>query len=121
MISRAHRFHGYGSLRYVYQHGRMVRSPLMSLRFSTNEKRKNYRLAVVVSKKVDKSAVARNRMRRRLYEIVRTNPPTGGLDLVLTVFNASVAELPAPELQKQVTGLLRGIIEQKEPLKESNV
>lgn len=121
MIGRAHRFHGYGSLRYVYEHGRTVRGPLVSLRYSTNDRRQDYRLAVVVSKKVNKSAVARNRIRRRLYEIVRQNPPIGGLDLVLTVFSDKVAELSSPELTKQVTGLMRGIIEPKEPLKESNV
>jgi ribonuclease P protein component len=66
MIGRANRFHGYNSLRYVYKHGKTVRGPHMSLRFCPDAKRQDYRLAVVVSKKISKSAVARNRIRRRI-------------------------------------------------------
>jgi ribonuclease P protein component len=130
MISRKYRFHGYGSLRYVYQHGKTVRGPVFALRYIKNERRKIFRVAVVVSKKVNKSAVVRNRIRRRLYEQVRlmSNQITEPHDLVITVFNQSVADMPAPELVLQLTNLLnqaqliatgpdsdwRGIIEQKE-------
>jgi len=120
MIGRANRFHGYGSLRYVYRNGQTVRAPHMSLRYSKNPKRQTYRLAVVVSKKINKSAVARNRMRRRIYEAFRLQAPDQApYDLVVTVFQASVEELPVDELTKQVASLLeqaglRGIIETKE-------
>lgn len=118
MIGRANRFHGYNSLRYTYQHGQTVRGPLMSLRFCKNGKRSDYRLAVVVSKKVSKSAVQRNRMRRRIYEIVRRQTVTEPYDLVLTVFSDTVAQIPAPELEHKVVDLLsqaRVIIKTKEP------
>ncbi|MEO8784740.1 MAG: ribonuclease P protein component [Candidatus Saccharimonadales bacterium] len=106
MIGRAYRFHGHNSLKFVYQHGQTVRGPLMSLRYSRNEKRQNYRLAVVVSKKVAKSAVDRNRIRRRLYEVIRLQPGIDCYDLVLTIFNADVARLPAKELDLKVADLL---------------
>jgi ribonuclease P protein component len=60
MISRAHRFHGYNSLNFVYRNGQTVRGPLFAIKYTINPKRKSYRAAVVVSKKVNKSAVARN-------------------------------------------------------------
>ena len=107
MIGRAHRFHGYGSLRYVYRNGKTVRSPHLSLRYCPNIKREDYRLAVVVSKKINKSAVARNRMRRRIYEVLRVIlAPGQPCDLVVTVFQDSVKELPAEELRQQLVGLL---------------
>lgn len=115
MISRSHRFHGHGSLRYVYQNGKTVRGPLCSLKYVRNERRKDWRLAVVVSKKVHKSAVRRNRIRRRLYEAARQlliDIPAH--DLVLTVFHEQVADMPADELMAMVkaqlrqAGLLRG-------------
>jgi len=107
MIGRANRFHGYGSLRYTYRNGKTVRSQHMSLRYCPNNKRQEYRLAVVVSKKINKSAVARNRMRRRIYEVVRETLVAGqGYDLVVTVFQASLEELPAAELQEQIAGLI---------------
>ena len=109
MISRSHRFHGHGSLRYVYQHGRTVRGPLSALKFVPNERRKMYRLAVVVSKKVNKSAVVRNRIRRRLYEAFRQHESelTRPYDMVLTVFHEQVAELPADELDRLVVAQMR--------------
>lgn len=107
MIGRANRFHGYGSLRYVYRHGKTVRASHMSLRYSPNNKRQDYRLAVVVSKKVNKSAVARNRMRRRIYEAWRKQiSPSQPYDLVVTVFQSNLEELSDAELQQQVASLI---------------
>ena len=108
MIRQANRFHGYGSLRYVYRNGQTVRGPLLGLRYGLNKKRDTYRLAVVVSKKINKSAVVRNRIRRRLYEVMRqaADKIDQPYDLVLTVFQDNFDELPAEELEKQVLGLL---------------
>ena len=104
MISRAHRFHGYNSLRHVYGHGKTTRGPLFSVKSVLNERRKTYRVAVVVSRKIDKSAVARNRIRRRLYEIVRL----AGVDIirpydiVITVFQGGTLETTHEKLTSQV-------------------
>lgn len=115
MISRSHRFHGHNSLRYAYQHGRIVRGPLTAIKYIENNKRSTYRVAVVVSKKVSKSAVKRNRIRRRLYEQVRLNQPniTKPFDIVITVFHDQLAELPADEVARLVRAQLSqaGIIE----------
>jgi len=104
MIARSHRFHGYNSLRNVYKHGRTVRGPLFAVKSLPNERRKTYRMAVVVSRKVNKSAVVRNRIRRRLYELARSledkiNQP---FDIVITVFHGNLAETPHQELRSQL-------------------
>ena len=117
MINRVHRFHGHGSLRYVYQHGQTVRGPLTALKYIVNGRRKTYRLAVVVSKKISKSAVLRNRIRRRLYEAVRLHEPeiTQPYDMVITVFHEQLAALPPEELRVMVRAQLRqaGILPSK--------
>lgn len=119
MISKFHRFHGYGSLRFVYHSGKTVRGPLTSVKFTLNPKRDSYRLAVVVSKKVHKSAVVRNRIRRRLYEVVRRLEPQfkGAYDIVYTVFHEQVADLPAADLEYLVQNQLSeaGIIDPAKP------
>lgn len=104
MISRKHRFHGYSSLKYVYKNGSTVRGPLFAIKFVQNTKRDTYRLAVIVSRKVNKSAVARNRIRRRLYEAVRNleGDILRPYDIVLTVFHSSVLQEPADSLARQV-------------------
>jgi len=108
MIDRKHRFHGYGSLRYVYSHGLQVRSLYLSLKYNLNPKRTVFRSAVVVSRKVDKSAVARNRIRRRLYEAIRVNQSKidKPYDLVFTVFSPQIESLDHKELQSIVDKLL---------------
>lgn len=109
MISRKNRFHGHGSLRYVYRNGKTVRGPLCAIKYVDNPKRNEYRLAVVVSKKVHKSAVVRNRIRRRIYEAVRLEAPgmQGAFDIVLTVFSDQVASIPAEEVTKTVRAQLK--------------
>lgn len=109
MIGRTHRFHGYGSLRGVYKNGKTARSPLMNLRYGNRGAAKPYRVAVVVSRKVSKSAVTRNRIRRRVYEVVRTSGTDipAGTDLVFTVFDDKLAELEAPKLKAAVAELLK--------------
>lgn len=71
----------------------------------------DYRLAVVVSKKVSKSAVVRNRIRRRIYEIVRLYKADTNLkwpfDLVISVFDEKTATMAPKELEADVTRLLK--------------
>jgi ribonuclease P protein component len=110
MISRAHRFHGYNSLNFVYRSGQTVRGPLFAVKYTLNPKRKTYRAAVVVSKKVHKSAVARNRMRRRLYALLQELEPqiNEPYDVVITVFHDSLLEEPSENLSRQLKGQLEG-------------
>lgn len=109
MISSAHRFHGRSSLRFVYQRGQMVRGPFVGLRYVRNNRQKQYRVAVVVSRKVSKSAVRRNRVRRRVYEIVRKrgHDINGPYDLIFTVYDESVADISSANLTRAVAGLLQ--------------
>jgi ribonuclease P protein component len=109
MIDSTHRFQGHGSLRFVYQKGKVIRGPFCSLKYIENKRRDTYRLAVVVSRKVHKSAVVRNRIRRRIYEIVRREQASicGSFDLVFTVYNEQLATMPADELQLAVSSQLK--------------
>jgi ribonuclease P protein component len=104
MIGRSNRFHGYNSLRHVYRGGRMARGPLFAVKALENPRRATYRAAIVVSRKVSKSAVARNRMRRRLYAAIQDLAPgfAGPYDIVITVFNDGVLQTPATELSGQL-------------------
>ena len=108
MISSFHRFHGRNALKPVYQNGKTVRGPVLSLKYASCGP-KPYRIAVVVSKKVHKSAVVRNRIRRRIYEICRKQQAVdlGGLDLIFTVFSDQLATIEAEKLEKYVSDLLQ--------------
>lgn len=110
MLNRRHRFHGYGSLKSTYRRGQTVRGPLISLKYGRRSASKPYRVAVVVSRKVNKSAVVRNRIRRRIYEAVRRQAADiqPGTDLIFTVFSDQAAEIDAAQLQSAIGKLLSG-------------
>jgi ribonuclease P protein component len=107
MLSFTYRFHGHGSLRYVYKNGTAIRTRLITIKRTSNARRKTSRFAVIVSKKVHKSAVGRNRIRRRLYEIIRLEMPkmTSAHDVAVMVFSSEVLAMPAPELTEMVQQL----------------
>lgn len=108
MLSQKYRFHGHGSLRYLYRNGYTVRNRSLLLKYVENKHRANSRVAIVVGKKVAKSAVTRNRIRRRIFEIVRKHLPNikPHHDISLTVFTAEFSTLPSDELEENVLTLL---------------
>ena len=109
MIPRSNRFRGRASLRFVYQNGRTVRGPLFSIKSTVNPKRRSYRASVVVSRKVSKSAVVRNRIRRRLYSALgRLDADiVEPYDIVITVFHDTAATEPAEKLSNQLKNQLK--------------
>lgn len=107
MLSKKYRFHSRGGVRYVYQKGKTVRSPKVSLVFTPNN-RGFTRFAVVISKKVIKSAVGRNRVRRRVYEVLRRNfdqiPKKH--DYIFVIYHRDIKDMPFGELEKLLGGLV---------------
>ena len=102
MIAQSNRFHGPNSLKTLFRRGRSIKLDYLVLRHIANKQRLDFRLAVVVSKKVDKKAVVRNKIRRRLFELCRRRLPDFevGVDLALIVYKNELAFMPAPELDK---------------------
>ena len=73
----------------------------MSLTTLDNE-RGFTRVAVVVSKKVLKTAVGRNRIRRRVYEAIRRSfeDLPEKRDYIFTVFTKDIVDMPYKDLEK---------------------
>jgi ribonuclease P protein component len=121
MISKQHRYHGYNKLTAVYRRGQTARGPLMTLKHLDNPKRTDYRLAVVVSRKVSKSAVVRNRIRRRIFELYRRRSSyfVRQPDMVVTVFSEQIATLDHASLTRMIDNQLRqaGITKAEPPKK----
>ena len=107
MINRKLRFHSRGGVRYVYQKGKTIRSAKASLVFCENT-RGFTRISVVVSKKVSKSAVKRNRIRRRVYEVLRLNIQyiPEKMDYVFVIYSPEVEEMEFSELEKMLGELV---------------
>lgn len=111
MLSADYRFHGHGSLNYLFRNGVVIRKAWVLMRFVENKRRENSRVAVIVGKKTAKSAVVRNRIRRRVYEVIRTHwelvPPH--TDIAVTIVSAEAAVLSVKELEMVLISVLKRI------------
>ena len=94
-------------MRYVYKNGKTIRGAKMSLIFTPNNKGFT-RVGVVVSKKVDKRAVVRNRIRRRIYEVIRLNLEMvpKKMDYIFIVYAKEVERMKFQELEKMLGELV---------------
>ncbi len=108
MIPAPLRFHGHNSLRYVYANGKAVRSQAITIKWVKNTHRHQSRFSVVVSKKVIKGAIGRNRIRRRLYEYLRLNLPrlNDTYDIVVICTSAELRTMPSLELTSLMDELI---------------
>jgi ribonuclease P protein component len=112
VIAKEHRFHGHNSVNRV--RGSKIHAADLSIYYSFT-KRDSYRLAIVVSKKTAKSAVTRNRIRRRIYETVRKFRLLDGLsvDVVCVVRNENIATISQEALLLQVEATFKQIPKSK--------
>ena len=103
MLAQKYRFHSRGGVRHTYQKGKTIRTQNMSLIYAPNT-RHHQRFGVVISKKVLKSAVGRNRIRRRVYEALRLELANFSthLDCLFIIYHKSIAKIPFSELRSQI-------------------
>lgn len=107
MIPKKNRFIGNRPIDRVYKTVKPARYGVFNIRVKKSAIN-DYHLAVVVSKKVSKSAVVRNRIRRRIFEYVRKNinpPQIAKREIIITVFEESVAAIKPKDLDKQLKKL----------------
>lgn len=106
MLNKKYRFHSRGGVKHTYQKGQTIRHPQISLVYADNE-RGFLRFGVVISKKVLKSAVGRNRIRRRFYEAIRLNlPPNIHKDYLFIIYSKEIEQMPFNDLCILVSSLL---------------
>lgn len=108
MLSTRYRFHGHGSLRFVYSKGKITRSKYFVCKYTVNSRREVPRIAIVISKKVLKSAVKRNRVRRRMYELLREDLPNlqERSDIAIIITSSETLTITHDELRSSLTRAL---------------
>ena len=106
MSYRRRRFRGKHTPRSVLKTGQRARGKGLSLSFRSADK---HRLAVIVSKKVSKKAVVRNRIRRRVYAELETiiNTTQTPQELVVTIYDLEFATMPVSELKQRLSDVLK--------------
>ncbi len=116
MIAKKYRFHGQKSLNETYKRGITLYEKDFSIKSLTKTRQQIPRFAVVVSKKVSKKAVIRNKIRRKIYEIIRTNLNIikENQNLIITVFKEDVLNIEHKKLNKKITNLIKKINNQED-------
>ncbi|MBP9827236.1 ribonuclease P protein component [Candidatus Saccharibacteria bacterium] len=86
MYAQRHRLRKSSDINRVYQRGRRAGNDWLLIRSLPNRGGAS-RIAIVISKKVDKRAVVRNRCRRRVREVIRLLLPDcqPGFDILVTI------------------------------------
>jgi ribonuclease P protein component len=110
VISIKNRFHGHRAVSKV--RGSTIHSTSLSLRFMKT-KRDDYRLAIVVSKKVAPKAVTRNRIRRRLFELMRTQKRLQGLgiDVIIYAKTDTISKMNSKTLEQEVLTVTKNALQ----------
>lgn len=108
MLAKKYRFHSRGGVKYTYRNGHSIRTTKVTLVYAPNTHHKQ-RFCVVVSKKILKTAVGRNRIRRRVYEAIRLELPQFHVnqDSILIINSRDFATMSFEELRKIVHHLLQ--------------
>lgn len=109
MLASKYRFHGHAALRYIFSHGKTHRLKNVSIRVAPNPRRELSRAAVVVSKKVIKASPKRNKVRRRVFEVLRTEWDNikPAHDMVISVYDASILDMSHEELTAELRKALQ--------------
>ncbi|MDQ3158515.1 MAG: ribonuclease P protein component [bacterium] len=108
MILKKNRFVGPFALKKFLPRANNLKTSKFALKYQASN-RSDWRAGVIVSKKVNKSAVVRNRIRRRFFEILRKNSDkfTSPHDLAFIVFTDETATMDASKLEALITDSLK--------------
>ena len=107
MIARPYRLRTAADFNKTYQRGRSINADAMYIKHYQSHLA-NSKVAVVVSKKVSKKAVVRNRCKRRVIEVVRKSwqHVLPGHNLIITI-KQDISKLPAPEVEAIVVDIIK--------------
>lgn len=106
MLARPFRLRLRRDIGRVYRHSRRFNSQHLEIRVVANQLSRS-RVTIVISTKVAKRAIARNRARRRLRALLREAWPRvkPGNDLLITS-RSDLSQLQAEQLRQEILGLL---------------
>lgn len=94
----------------LFKKGKTVNSAHLSFRFVTDPKLTKSKFSIVISKKTAKTAVVRNRFRRRGYEAIAKISPVLNTPLRGAFFAKTGAEkMSFPEIKREINNILEKI------------
>lgn len=90
----------------IFKKGKSAKAPHLIIRYAKSSGNQS-RFAFMVSQKVSKKAVVRNKVRRRLSEITRSALPLASSFDVVFIALPGIDQVSFPELKTSVASLLK--------------
>jgi ribonuclease P protein component len=114
MLPRASRLRAKDQIDQVFRKGRAVMGHTIILKFIQNQL-STTQVAVLVGKKISNKATARNRIRRRLQEIVRLKIDLlpSGIDLLVIARTLKLRDISFTELINEFENLSKKVLSTK--------
>jgi len=113
MLTKSHRLVDKRDFQRVYQKGRLLKARGLGLKCLSNHLKKT-RMGVVVSLKISKKAVLRNKIKRQIKEILGSNLKKikKGYDILIFTY-PEITNFSFTEIRQELEGLLSkaGIIQ----------
>lgn len=95
-------------INFILEKGNSTRSSLFIIKYSENNENFS-RFCVIISKKFEKSAIKRNRLRRQIFEGIRLNlkenPSKKSLDIIL-IPKKSITDKDFDEIKEETNSIL---------------
>lgn len=105
MLKRENRLTKDKEFKHVFEKGRSFKENSLFLKISANDL-DSFRIGIIVSKKVSKKAVKRNKIKRQIREIVRESNLKNGFDLVIVTY-PTISLKTFEEIKKELNNLFK--------------
>ncbi len=107
MLAQKYRLVKQSDFDLVFKNGKKAPSRLFFVRFASNS-RENCRFGVVISNKISKKAVVRNRLKRQIREIIRLNLSKfiQNMDIIVNILKPAL-ECDYSELDHEFTEIFQ--------------
>ena len=106
MLKKENRFKGNKAINAVIKKGESVYEQNIKLKYILNPNQKDSKFAIVVSKKTNKSAVVRNRIRRRFYASLKPHLNSRGL-FVIFVYSDNFKNIKFSVIETSISRLFK--------------
>ena len=117
MLAKINRIVHQKQIKLVYSSKYKTRNQYWTLISRKIKDQLQFKLLVVISKKISKQANNRNKIRRRIHSIVHqinsSNPFDDTLSIIIQIQNSSIIKLTFEELQSQVQSSILTVIQPK--------
>ncbi len=109
MIKQQNRFKGQAGIIQANRYGQSVRSSDITIRYLDKHNQTPSKFAVVVSKKVARLAVTRNRIRRKVFNVLEGLMPRipNGYLFVISVYDEGIKSAKQKDLEEKIKELLK--------------